>query len=1541
MLAIGHAYAKAAAVPGVGSDATLKSIVLSTATTLVYSTGPSDFNYTTSVSPGTLSLTVQPTANDPQATVTVNGVTVPYNSKSGSITLNGIVTTTINMVVTAQDGVTTHTYSIVVYETGSNDAFLSAYTISTGNTLVPSSSGPGTFNYTTSVSPSVNSVTVTPTTDDANATVTYNGTVVTSGTASPSIALNASGTTTISVVVTAQDGVTTQTYSIIVSKNGSNNAILSLIMLSTNTALTSASGSSNFNYTTSVKSTVTSIKIRPTAADPTATITVFGTVSGNVTVASGNLSPTINLLTSGSTTLPTTINLTVTAQDGVTQQTYSITVIPNATAGADLSSSPLSANCSLVLTSSSGNTVNYTTSVNPNISSVTVTPTVNSATSKGATVTVNGVAVVSGTASDPITLNAIGTPTTITIQVTSQDGLTVKNTIITVNRNGSNNHNLGTLTLSSNTSLVLTSSTSTATYYQTSVPSSVTSITVTPTAADAVDIPTTITVNGTTVTSGTASNAITLNAVGTSTLVTIVVTAQDGSTGTTYITVLNTGSNNANLSNTVLTTTPATTTLATVLTSATTNATSYYTSVSPTISIVNIALTTADAAATLTYNGNVVTSGSAVPITLAAVGTNTVAVFTVKSPDGTVTKTWTFTIARNGSNNANVGSITLSAGPPPTPTSSTLTTANYSAVVSPHTISVTATTVTTDSYATITVNGLATLSGSPSYPIILNNGTTNIVIMVTAQDGVTTKTYTVTVTRTGTLYTWTGTAGTAYNNTGNWYPQKVPTGSDVVSFGEVAYTSGNQPSITGTNATYLAGEVYFGSATPTTLTIGTNDKLSISTALTVNANTSASIQSTSIGSAVTIVPGGIVSVGTGGQLTIGSKVAFTLQSNSAGSASVGQIAANAIVGNVSVERYITGGSAVYRGYRLLSSPVYQSTANGNNIYSLNYVNGVSLVTGITGLSGGFNSTGNPSLYLFREDQGLNNNSFTGGNYWGISNLNNAPNYLLNGQTGAINYYNIPVGNGFMFYFRGNTSNPTSKYTPGTLAESVTMTATGTLNAGQITVHDWFTPLVSTLSYSNILVNGGSAGLSLVGNPYASSIDWDTYNNSTPGSGIYAPTTVVNGNSVPSVANFIYELDPVSKNYGVYTANSPGGGTNNATHIIASGQAFFVQAYYKNISSLTFNEDAKTTTQVTGPNLLMGTPKQDVISQYLRVKLLKDTTTADEIYVNFKDNALPKFVFGEDAAQKLGYGVASLASMSSDGIPLSINALALPRESGTIHLNVGANTDGKYQLTVPQIKNIPALYDVWLMDAYKKDSVNIRQNPAYSFNIDKSDTTSFGASRFSLVVRQNPALGLHLVNFNATKAAVGAQVVWTTLNEENYTHFTVERSTDGGVTFNVLGGFLSSALGNYTFSDKDPLMTTNRYRLKLEDFNGNISYSNTVTLLYGNSASNIGGNISVYPNPASSTINLSVTPFSSSAQGLKYGLLQNTSSLKNPDGVSYDIRIFNITGAVVRSATSSSAAWQDNVSNLAPGTYIIQVINNSDKSEVGKSTFVKL
>jgi hypothetical protein len=123
-----------------------------------------------------------------------------------------------------------------------------------------------------------------------------------------------------------------------------------------------------------------------------------------------------------------------------------------------------------------------------------------------------------------------------------------------------------------------------------------------------------------------------------------------------------------------------------------------------------------------------------------------------------------------------------------------------------------------------------------------------------------------------------------------------------------------------------------------------------------------------------------------------------------------------------------------------------------------------------------------------------------------------------------------------------------------------------------------------------------------------------------------------------------------------------------------------------------------------------------------------------------------------------------------------------------------------------------------------------------------------------------------------------------------------------------------------------------YRLKTEDINGTISYSNIVTLSYG-TAQAANNPVILYPNPASGQINLSINLQSVLTDG---GNPVSSSAINI-----YGVKIISQRGEVVKSATITQTQWHTNIAGLLPGTYILQVTDNSKNVFIGKTTFVKL
>nr|WP_281272182.1 cadherin-like beta sandwich domain-containing protein [Paenibacillus flagellatus] len=221
----------------------------------------------------------------------------------------------------------------------------------------------------------------------------------------------------------------------------------------------------------------------------------------------------------------------------------------------------------------------------------------------------------------------------------------------------------------------------------------------------------------------------------------ITATTEDGNySDTSTVTV---SEPNANLSNLTL----SQGTLAPGFDSATT---SYTATVANSVYGLTVTPAVADATATVTVNGNVTASGMpshSIPLN---VGDNEVTV-KVTALDGTE-KTYKVTVTREAaSSNADLSNLTLSQGTL-TPTFLSGTT-SYTATVTNSVYSLTVTATVYDPMATVTVNGTPVTSGTASQAIPLNVGSNKIEVTVTAEDGLTKKTYTVDVTRQDTAST--------------------------------------------------------------------------------------------------------------------------------------------------------------------------------------------------------------------------------------------------------------------------------------------------------------------------------------------------------------------------------------------------------------------------------------------------------------------------------------------------------------------------------------------------------------------------------------------------------------------------------------------------------------------------------------------------------------------------------------------------------------------------------------------------------------------
>jgi hypothetical protein len=640
--------------------------------------------------------------------------------------------------------------------------------------------------------------------------------------------------------------------------------------------------------------------------------------------------------------------------------------------------------------------------------------------------------------------------------------------------------------------------------------------------------------------------------------------------------------------------------------------------------------------------------------------------------------------------------------------------------------------------------------------------------------------------------TWTGATSNDVNTGSNWCGGSVPaTSSDIT--------------ISGT-----ANDLFISSGTFTVnnLTLGAGTNIALSGGIfNVEGDISGSGTITSTGgvigftgSAAQDIPSGLFTSDNVTNLTIANDMGVTLNgsleltgvltvtdgifatndeltlvSDASGTATVAALGSGAgITGNVNAQRYVP---AVNRTYRMFS-PVVSGFTFSQLIDNM-------FLSGPGGSTNGFDNSpnNNSSIYTYREDP-----SGAGRGWKGITNITNS----------------LAAGNGAIVFVRGDRSLASWYTAPFPSQNAVTFDVAGTLNQGDIS---------PTLTYNNT-GNAGEDGWNLVGNPYASPIDWTSL-------------------SKNNLSGFFYTYDPATSSYVA----------SNGTNYIAQGQAFFVQATGSS-PALTFSESAKTLNAPTA--YFKSAP------MLLQARMTRDSLHSDIAWLEFKTGASKSFNPLEDARKLVNSDINFGVLLDHDSVKAQYSATPL-LTSATDTFRLFANAQpGNYTFVFNGMADLQNGYHVYLIDAFTSAVQDLSINAAYPFNISSVPATS-GNNRFALVL-QNPALlPVKWISARArTKDDTDVEIGWQTASEENTSHYIIERSADLMRSYvpvtTVPAAGHSTTTRAYTFSDQNPFRGSQSvlyYRIRQVDQDGTEDVSQVCSVQKEAPRERF----SVYPNPA--------------------------------------------------------------------------------------------
>ncbi len=559
---------------------------------------------------------------------------------------------------------------------------------------------------------------------------------------------------------------------------------------------------------------------------------------------------------------------------------------------------------------------------------------------------------------------------------------------------------------------------------------------------------------------------------------------------------------------------------------------------------------------------------------------------------------------------------------------------------------------------------------------------------------------------------------------------------------------------------------------------------------------------------------GAITLAANTTLSLGSNN-ITLQSDSTYTSRLATVPSTAGItygsGRFIAQRYIKG----RRKYRLITSPVTTSPnatltggeealsiwGNWQNQANNSTPNVGTFITGGNSADGYDQQTPNASMFTYNSTTRL---------FEGFT--------TANGKN--TKYTPLKAGVPYYMFIYGDRTNSTTTNNP----YKTTFSTTGKLLTGDQTY----------TTGTSIALSNTVGGYTLIGNPFASPIDWSTI-------------------SRTNIADTYWGWDPNLSSTGGYvtvsttgttTLISPFSGSVGLNQYIQSGQGFFVKTTATS-PSLTIAETDKVG-NFNGIAFRTGSNNIPLMA----INLFYDDITGS----NLVDGALAAFdptfanTVGNEDASKIIKSSGEVLALQVQPELLSINARKMPVDEDTLFLHTARLTKTQYRLQIFAKYLDSSALEPYLEDSYLKTSrlLSLTDTNNVLITTNPSIAASLLSNRFRIVFHKSGDINGIISSISAVRVDRTVKVSWEVSTEKDVQKYEIQRAggTSGFTKLGEMAKATGTATQSYQWIDLNPVLDINRYRIKVVMTDGSYFFSRLATVLMDEQKAEM----KIFPNP---------------------------------------------------------------------------------------------